>query len=80
MNPQIRKELDRLLEVLDQAKSDLEVLATDQQVDADDMPENLHGGERHERAETAAEAIDMVADELADVIKTLADLRSGNET
>ena len=80
MNPQIRKELDRLLEVLDQAKSDLEVLAVDQQADADDMPENLHGGERHERAETAAEELDQLADELADPIKTLADLRSGNET
>ena len=80
MNPQIRKELDRLLEVLDQAKSDLEVLATDQQVDADDMPENLHGGERHERAETAAEELDQLADELADAIKTLDDLRSNNET
>ena len=75
----ICKEMSRLLEVLDQARSDLEVLATDQQVDADDMPENLHGGERHERAETVAEELDQLADELADLIKTLADLRSGDE-
>ena len=43
------------------------------------MPENLHGGERHERAETVAEELDQLADELADLIKTLADLRSGDE-
>lgn len=51
MNKQRRKSLNKLIEKLEEVKSDLESLKDEEEEYRDNMPENLQGSERYEKAE-----------------------------
>lgn len=74
MNAARRKALDALLAKLEEVASDLNSLAGEEQDYADAMPENMHGNERHTKAEEDASELEDVAselDELAARVRTV---------
>ena len=73
MNKQRRKEIESLLERAEILKGDIENIRDEEQEYADDMPENLHGSEKHE----AAEEIVALIEEAVDALDTLDDALTG---
>jgi len=64
MNAQRRKDIQRAIELLDEANQILSAAADEEQEYYDNMPESIQGGERGEAADAAA---DRLADAAADV-------------
>ena len=62
MNKYRRKELSTLLSTLEEVKDTLETLKEEEEEYRDNMPENLWGSERYEKAE---EAISNMEDAMA---------------
>lgn len=74
MNKIRRKNLAEIIERLETLKSDLEDLASDLETLKDEeeeymenIPENLQGGEKYERAEAAFDALDGAVSDLEDI-------------
>ena len=58
MNKQRRKDIERAIALLDEAKDIIETAAGEERDYYDAMPENMQGGEKGERAEQAADSLD----------------------
>ncbi len=58
MNNPRRKELESIHEALTELRDRLEALKDEEQEYADNMPENMQGGERHEAAESAVASME----------------------
>ena len=58
MNKARRKELEELYDIIYEAKDRLEMLHDEEEEYRDNIPENLQGSERYERAEEAVDALD----------------------
>ncbi len=71
MNKARRKELEEASAKLDEAKALIETASADEQSYYDEMPENLQGSERGERAESAVEALDEAASQVEEAISSL---------
>ncbi|WP_367569332.1 hypothetical protein [Lacrimispora sp.] len=55
MNNPRRKELERIANAITELKEQLEILQEEEDEYRDNMPENLQGSERYEKAEAACE-------------------------
>lgn len=53
MNKPTRKQLQKIIDSLESLKTELEEINESEQEKLDNIPENLQGSERYERAETA---------------------------
>lgn len=68
MNKARRKELEELYDIIYEAKDRLEMLHDEEEKYRDNIPENLQGSERYERAEEAVDALDSAMSSLEDAL------------
>lgn len=68
MNKIRRKQLAAIMEKLEELKADLETLKEEEEDYRDNMPENLWGSERYEKADTACDNLDSAVDGLDEII------------
>lgn len=71
--------IEELRSQLDDQKSDLEELNDDEQTAFSNLPENLEGSERYERAETAANALEEALEALEEALDQLEAVTSSIE-
>ena len=71
MNAQRRKELDQIWELVAEARDRLESVKDDEEDYKDNIPENLQGSERYERAEEVVYNLENALDELNSVLETI---------
>lgn len=69
MNNQRRKEIDRILGMLEDAKYELDCILDEEQECYDNMPENLQYSERGELAEEAISNIEQALDCIDEAIE-----------
>lgn len=74
MNQARKKKLTKIIEQLDELRNQIEYEAEAEQEYFDNMPENLQGSERGQRAEEGATELADMATELEDIIETLSGL------
>ena len=68
MNDARRKEIQRALTLIGEAKGILELALSQEQDDLDNMPEDLQGDEEGERAEDVVDALERAAMACGDAI------------
>lgn len=68
MNSPRRKELQRIIDDLTVLKADLEALMEEEEEYRDNMPENLQGSERYEKADEACDNLSDAIDRIEDAI------------
>lgn len=71
MNAERRKRIEKVRADLSNLKAEIEAIAQDERDYADNMPENMQSGDRHDRAEEAADALDEAASNCDDVDTSL---------
>ena len=71
MNAERRKTLEEATGLLDDAKSMIEGCRDEEQDYFDDMPENLQGSERGERAEEVVGSLDSVIDSIETALQEI---------
>lgn len=71
MNKERRKEIEALIDELDDLKARIESVQSDEQDYFDNMPENLQSSERGEMAEEAIGNLDSALDSLDEAIDSL---------
>ena len=86
MNAPRRKELQNIIEAIEEIKSQLEdqqeileSLKDEEMEYFENIPENLQSSERYERAETSSSALEEAYDTLYDLISSLEDVTSSIE-
>ena len=72
MNKARRKEIDSVIEALEEAKEQLEVIRDDEQDYFDNMPESFQYAEKGEAAEEAISNLDYAIDQIDEVIENAA--------
>jgi len=75
MNNARRKEIDKAIGMLEEAKSILETVASEERGAFDNLSENLQNGERGQAMERAADALDEAVSSLDDVINNASDMK-----
>ena len=73
MNDARRKEIQRALTLIGEAKGILEVALTQEQDDYDNMPEDLRNDDEGERAEETVDALERAATGCGDAITACKD-------
>ena len=68
MNKARRKELEELYDIIYEAKERLVMLHDEEEEYRDNIPENLQGSERYERAEEAVDALDSAMSSLEEAL------------
>lgn len=71
MNAARRKDIDKARALIEEAKGILETAASDERDYADNMPENMHGSDKHSTAEAAADALDEAVQGFDDILSNL---------
>lgn len=71
MNAARRKEIDKARAMIEEAKGLIEAAQSDEQDYFDNMPENMQGGERGQKAEQSADALQEAADACDEVLQAL---------
>jgi len=77
MNDARRKEIQRALTLIGEAKGILELALSQEQEDLDNMPEDLQGDEAGQRAEEAVEALERAAMGCGDAITACKEAMQG---
>lgn len=77
MNKERRKNIQGIADQLEELKGNLELLQEEEEEYRDNIPENLQGSERYERADEACEALNEAVDNLDDIISSLSELAEG---
>ena len=77
MNDARRKEIERALTLIGEAKGILELVLSQEQDDLDNMPEDLQGDEAGQRAEEAVEALERAAMGCGDAITACKEAMQG---
>lgn len=77
MNKERRKNIQGIADQLEELKGNLELLQEEEEEYRDNIPENLQGSERYERADEACEALNEAVDNLEDIISSLSELAEG---
>lgn len=65
---QAKQNIDRLVELAEDIRTDLETIRDDEQEYLDNMPESLQAGDKGEKAEAAISALEDVINELDSLI------------
>lgn len=71
MNAKRRKELEKVIALIEDAKSQLEILKDEEQEAFDNMPESLKYSEKGEKMEEAINYLDDSSNELESVIENI---------
>lgn len=75
MNADRRKRLDRIKEVIEQAKADLDEVRDEERDAFDNMPEGLQASDMGNSIEEAADALDEASDDLDSVLASIGTAR-----
>lgn len=71
MNKTRRKEIEKILEVLDSIRTDVESILDAEQEAFENIPESLEGTDRYDQAEEAVSNLDDALSSLEDAIDSL---------
>lgn len=71
MNNIRRKALQKIYAAIEEAKEDLEMVFDEEQEAFDNIPENLEGSERYEKAEMAVDNLETAMSELEEVLECI---------
>lgn len=71
MNNLRRKTLQDLYDIIANAKDNLDEVRDEEECYKDNMPENLQGSERYERAEEAIDALESAISSLEDALDSI---------
>lgn len=71
MNNLRRKTLQNLYDIIANAKDNLDEVRDEEECYKDNMPENLQGSERYERAEEAIDALESAISSLEDALDSI---------
>lgn len=71
MNKQRRKQLEEVSELIENAKCILEELRDEETEYRDNIPENLQGSEKYEKADCACDSLDNAVDNLDEAINNI---------
>ncbi len=74
MNKERRKNIQTVADQLEDMKTTLEELQGEEEEYRDNIPENLRGSERYEKADEACDALSEAVDGLEDIITSLGEL------
>lgn len=77
MNKERRKNIQGIADQLEELKANLELIQEEEEEYRDNIPENLQGSERYEKAEEACDALSEAVDNLDDIIASLGELAEG---
>lgn len=77
MNKQRRKNIQSILDQIEEPKGSLEEAQAEEEVYRDNIPENLQGSERYEKADEACDTLSGAVDSLDDIICELGNLIEG---
>ena len=77
MNTTRRKALEDITEKLEDTKPDLEFLRDEEQDYIDNMPDNLHGGDKYEAAEQAVSNLDDAINSIEEAIASIIEATGG---
>ena len=77
MNKARRKNIQDVVNQLEDLKSTLEDLQGEEEEYRDNIPENLQGSERYEKAEEACDTLSEEVDGLENIITSLGELAEG---
>ena len=68
MNKERRKTLQELYDIIVEAKDNLDAVRDEEEEYKDNIPENLQGSERYERAEAAVDALESAVSSLEEAL------------
>lgn len=71
MNDNRRKQIQKVIDTLEEMKAEVESIAADERQYYDDMPENLQGGEKGTKADQTAETLEGIESDLDEIINNL---------
>lgn len=71
MNNDRRKTIQEIMEKLTDLKDSLEMVQEEEQEYKDNMPENLQGSEKYEKAESSSEALYEAVSQLEEAVSNL---------
>lgn len=71
MNNPRRKQLNNIVESLNELKEDLEALLSEEEEYRDNIPENLQGSERYEKADNACDSIQYAIDNIEEAVSNI---------
>ena len=74
MNKQRRKSISENISLLEDIKSNIEDILSDEEFAFDNMPENLQGSLRGEESETAIDLLSSAIDDLENAINSLIEI------
>lgn len=77
MNKERRKNIQGIADQLEELKGNLELIQEEEEEYRDNIPENLRGSERYEKAEESCDALSEAVDNLDDIIASLGELAEG---
>lgn len=77
MNKQRRKDIDAIIEKLEEIKSEIEGVYDEESEYRDNMPENMQGGEKYDAADAACDELDTAMSSIDDIISNLENARDG---
>ena len=75
MNKERRKTLQELYDIIVEAKDNLDAVRDEEEEYKDNIPENLQGSERYERAEAAVDALESAVSSLEEALDYIEEAR-----
>ena len=77
MNKQNRKDIEKLIEKLDEVKTDLEFMQEDEESKYDNLPEGIQDSERGEAMQEAIENLESAVSSIEEAIDYLNEILEG---
>ena len=77
MNKQRRKDIDALIQALEEIREQIQFVLEEEQEYLDNIPENLQNSERYETAETAVSELEEADGSIDDIIEHLENAKFG---
>ena len=77
MNKQRRKDIDTLIQALEEIRTQIQFVLEEEQEYLDNMPENLQNSERYETAQTAVSELEEADGSIDDIIEHLENAKYG---
>ena len=77
MNKQRRKDIDRIIDNIEQVREEMQTVLQEEQDYLDNIPENLQSSERYETAQEAVNALEEAEGIIDDIIEYLMSARDG---
>ena len=77
MNKQRRKDIDTIIQTLEEIREQIQFVLEEKQEYLDNIPENLQNSERYETAQTAVSELEEADGSIDDIIEHLENAKDG---